>query len=95
MRPAVILSPSDRKGDDVILAFISSVVDENKLLDTDVVFQRSNPFFASTGLKVDSVFKLDKIVTLDKQVLLGELGYAPSGLMKSLDEKLKLALGLE
>ena len=94
VRPAVILSPSDRRGDDVILAFISSVLSDGRLQETDVPLRRSDSYFLSTGLKVDSVFKMDKLVTVDSQILLGELGTVPSGLMRMLDEKLKIALGL-
>ena len=51
--------------------------------------------FASTGLKKDSVFRMNKIATLDKEIILGKLGKVSDELQEKLDEKLKIALGLD
>jgi mRNA interferase MazF len=53
VRPAVVVSRSDRAGDDVVLAFISSVKPP-KLFPTDLVLLPSHPDFAATGLKAES-----------------------------------------
>ena len=50
VRPAVVISRTDRRGDDVILAFISSVRSQ-KLLPTDLPVDPAHPDFQATGLK--------------------------------------------
>jgi mRNA interferase MazF len=80
VRPAVVVSRSDRAGDDVVLAFISSVKPP-KLLPTDLVLSPSHPDFAATGLKAESVVKRDKLATVQRWVLLGELGALSSTLI--------------
>lgn len=72
-RPAVIISSSTissstKKGDDVILAFISSKISQ-PIQETDFILEEDSPYFKLTGLKVRSVFKMDKIVTLEKKIL--------------------------
>ena len=72
VRPAIIISSDKRKGDDVIIAFISSVFDSNRLQETDFVLRKEEEGFVETGLKVTSVFKMDKLATIDKGIILGE-----------------------
>src|SRR3989338_952000 len=57
VRPAVIVS-ADPQEDDVIIAFISSVLPKTISL-SDLVLLTNDPDFGQTGLKKDSVFKLD------------------------------------
>ncbi len=94
VRPALVVSSTERKGDDTILALISSNVDARKLIPTDYALFTANPFFRDTGLKVDSIFKMDRLITVKKEILLGEIGFAGKELMNILDEKLLLAIGL-
>ena len=82
VRPAVVVSPADRPGDDAILAFISSFVSP---AHTD---------FAATGLKVPSVVKCDKLATVHRHILLGELGILSASLTERLDACLRCALDL-
>jgi len=91
VRPAVVVSRSDRPGDDVILVFISSVKPA-KVLATDLVLSPSHPDFAATGLKSESVIKCDKLATVQRRVLLGELGALSSGLMEETGKRLRHAL---
>lgn len=42
----------------------------------------------------DSVIKLDHLATLQKKIVLGELGMAESPLIKEVDNKLKTLFGL-
>jgi mRNA interferase MazF len=70
IRPALILSKSSKKHD-VIVAFISSKITSEAgtfLLDSNITN------FSETGLKVASEVRLDKIATLNKAIVLGELG---------------------
>ena len=39
-----------------------------------MIITKNHPEFQLTGLKVDSVIKLDKIATLSKNLIIGEIG---------------------
>lgn len=73
MRPALVVSRSDRPGSDVVLAFITASR-SHPLPTTDLFVEDSHPDFAQTGLKRSSIIKLDKLVMVETPVLLGELG---------------------
>ena len=92
-RPAVVVSKTANKKEDVILAFISSVIPEHPT-ETDFVFDDSNSDFIKSGLKKKSVIKADKLVTLNKNIFTGELGSIGSGSLELLNMKLKLALDI-
>ena len=68
-RPAVVVSRSHRLGEDVIAAFISSVIRDRT--ETDLLVLKDHPDFGMTGLKSDSVIKLDKLATISRR---GDLG---------------------
>ncbi len=67
VRPALIISKDNQKGQTVIICFITS----NPRQDKSAVKIDNTPV---TGLKVPSVVRLDKIATVDKNIVLGELG---------------------
>ena len=69
LRPALVLHEGDR---DVVVAFISSKIPDQPA-KSDVIVTKNHPEFPLTGLKVDSVIKLDKIATLSKNLILGEI----------------------
>ncbi|MEO8637900.1 MAG: type II toxin-antitoxin system PemK/MazF family toxin [Candidatus Taylorbacteria bacterium] len=83
VRPALILHVS-RKGEDCVVAFISSKK-EKKSGDFDISIVASQ----TNGLKVNSVIKMNKIATLQRKIILGELGYVETSLYKEIDKKLK------
>ncbi|GAB3644017.1 type II toxin-antitoxin system PemK/MazF family toxin [Spirosoma arcticum] len=74
-QPALVLSPDNPADPDVIVAFISSVIPATSNT-TDFVLETSHPDFDATGLNKTSVFKMDKLATLDKAIFTGELGKA-------------------
>ena len=69
VRPALIVSKENDKGDDIILCFISS-------REGGSARAMLLPSGNETGLKVRSVLRFDKIATLSKRVILGKLGRA-------------------
>jgi mRNA interferase MazF len=93
VRPAVVVSPADLPGDDVILAFISSLVSRIPQ-PTNLPLSPSHADFAATGLKVPSVVKCDKLATVHRHILLGELGILSASLTERLDACLRCALDL-
>ena len=93
VRPAVVVSRTNRPGQDVILAFLTSQRGVS-VQAADLSIPDSHPDFPLTGLKVSSVVKCDKLVTVDAAILLGELGELSAALMRQLDDKLRYALEL-
>ena len=56
VRPAIILT-SDPKSSDVLIAFVSSVVQPEAIQPTDYILKEEHTDFSATGLKKTSVFK--------------------------------------
>jgi mRNA interferase MazF len=73
LRPALVLYES---ADDVIVAFISSKV-ASHILPSDLLLSADHPAFPSTGLKTPSVIKFDKVATVSKDLIEGEIGKIP------------------
>ncbi len=92
-RPALVLSGQNPQSHDVILAFISSVVPAT-LRDADLFLDINEEHFVSTGLRKSSIIKLDKLATLDKELITGEMGEINFRTMESVKEKLKTVLEL-
>lgn len=90
-RPAVVLSLS-RQGEDVVVAFISSVVRDPT--ETDLLISKNHPDFEATGLKKDSVIKLDKLATISRKIVRGRLGDLSPELLEEVNKKLRLVLDL-
>jgi mRNA interferase MazF len=92
-RPAVVLSKVNPHDPDVIVGFISSVMPIT-LADTDFVLDKTHVDFALTGLKTASVFKMDKLATLDSSIFTGALGYVFPTILADLKSCLRKALDL-
>ena len=89
VRPALIVTRDDHPGDDIILCFITSRIEEGNpvqlLIDAD----------KSTGLKIRSSVRLDKIATLEKKIVLGELGRVDRSLLQKHGKKFHQVFGFE
>lgn len=72
IRPALIVGKKVY-GDDVIVAFISSIVKERS--KNDVVIEPNQ----KNGLKTSSCIKCTKIATLDTKMIIGEIGVLTAG----------------
>jgi mRNA interferase MazF len=70
LRPALVIHEND---EDVVVAFISSRVPAT-LPVSGLVIAENHPAFPRTGLKVPSVVKFDKVATLSKDLIEGEIG---------------------
>ena len=93
-RPGIIVSGKSSDKQDTIVAFISSVI-PHELEDTDYLISTYHKDFPVTGLKKESVVKLNKLATINSSVISGEIGVASEDTMAQIDERLKLALGLK
>jgi len=85
LRPALVIYEGEK---DVIMAFISSKVSP-ELSEVDVLITKKQASFRKAGLKVDSVIKLDKIATVLKDLIVGELGELDEGLRQEVNRKLR------
>lgn len=81
VRPALIVSKTDAMTKDLILAFITSRgQQQNK--QACFPLETTQKHFKKTGLKVDSFVHFDKLATLNKKLILGELGLLDKELIK-------------
>lgn len=87
VRPALVLHTS--RGEDCILAFISSGVSKKK-------YPFNVPVKASgkNGLKVASVVRVDTLATLQKKIIIGELGTCEPTIMKAVDQTMRRLFAL-
>ena len=93
VRPAIVISP-DPQSTDILIAFISSVLPAGELTKSDYLLKKSHPDFAKTGLKKESVFKMNKLLTIERTKILRRLGRVSSEIQKELDLCLQYATGL-
>lgn len=87
LRPALVLFEGER---DVVVAFISSRV-SRELVPTYIIVDETHPEFKLTGLKVASVIRLDKVATISKDLILGEIGEIGVKLKKEINRKISEA----
>jgi len=95
-RPAVVIS-SDRlnaSSADVVLVAISSKLPASPN-DTDLIMQHGSTGFQATGLRVSSVIRTTKLVTLQQSLIYTTLGKLNSRLINELDGRLARAVGLQ
>jgi mRNA interferase MazF len=93
VRPALILSKEEPAEQDIIVALISSNI-SRLTSKTDYLLPASDKDFSGTELKTDSVFRMAKVHNLIKSLAKRRLGNVSSHLMKQLEKKLCLAMGL-
>lgn len=77
VRPALVISRDNHKRSDIVLAFITS-----NLAGTNRHALRLDPT-PGNGLKVPSLVRFDKIVTLESRVIAGKIGDADSAFLKA------------
>ncbi len=73
VRPALCLTNEIGKYNHVIIAFISSKIPED-LIESDIIIKKQSDNSSGTGLTVDSVIRLHKIVTIPKGLIKRKLG---------------------
>src|SRR3989338_7302219 len=93
VRPAIVLTP-DPKSSDVLIAFISSIVQPEAIQPTDFILKENHPDFPATGLKKTSLFKMNKLLTVEKSLIIRRLGKVSPLIQKELDTRVRIATGL-
>lgn len=94
VRPALCLTNPIGPHRHVIMAFISSQV-PTTVTATDIVFDSRRKDFAATGLRVPSVLRLHRLVTLTTTLIRRELGRLSSDLQREVDRKLAALFDLQ
>lgn len=89
VRPAVVLSKKETASPDVIVAFVTSKKPHRIKYAIPV-----SPKQKTSGIKVLSWIRCDKIATLDKKIVLGEIGDLPPTLRPKVKSTLKLLFDL-
>jgi len=92
VRPAVVISAENNVN--VSVAFTSSIIPEEPTA-VDFVLSESHPDFSVTGLKRSSVFKMNKVLTLERSKILRRLGRVSPSIHRKLDIRFKLAFGIK
>lgn len=93
VRPAVCLTDEIGYYNHVVIAFISSQVPTSPEV-SDLLIDRRNDDFKVTGLAVDSVIKLHRLVTIPKNLIKRQLGKTSSNYQSEIEKKLKALFGL-
>jgi mRNA interferase MazF len=94
VRPALCLTDPIGPFRHVIVAFISSRLPD-VLLASDMLIARNHPAFSATGLKVDSVLKLHRLLTVPDSLFQRELGMLPPTLCNTVSDKLRTLFQLQ
>nr|BAL59489.1 plasmid maintenance toxin/cell growth inhibitor [Candidatus Acetothermum autotrophicum] len=88
VRPAVCLTDPVGPYRHVIVAFISSQIPLD-LLETDLLLEAHHPEFAQTGLKVSSVLRLHRLMTISTTIIRRELGQLSPEMQRAVEERLR------
>ena len=92
LRPALVVSPGFI-GQEVIAVAISTVV-RGINAPYDVLLDITHPEFSQSGLRFPSVFRTNKLVTLDHSLVLRRLGKLGAQISATIDTQLRAALAL-
>ena len=87
VRPALCLTLEIGKYKHIIIAFISSKI-PNELIESDFVIKKNTDNWVGTGLTVDSVIRLHKIVTIPKMLIRRRLGVINKNVEKTITKKI-------
>lgn len=94
VRPAVCLTDPIGPHRHVVVAFISSQIPVN-ISATDVVLDSQHKDFAATGLRVASVLRLHRMVTLTTALIRRDMGKLSRAWQDEVDQKLAVLFGLK
>ena len=86
LRPALVLHAKNTD-EDAILAFVTTQFEKEDMRSINISSREKE--FNRTGLKKESIIKLNKIATLHKTIIRGKIGELPTNKIEELDDKLK------
>lgn len=85
-RPGFTISPTFGKYNQVIVAYVTTVLDEQ--LETDILIDPAKPYFTTTGLVQKSLLKLHRLGTFQPIALKEAEGSLPPEIIRELKQKL-------
>jgi len=88
VRPALCLTGEISKYGHVIIAFISSKIPDD-LIGSDVILKKESQNWKGTGLSLDSVIRLHKIVTSPRSLIKRRLGCINVSIEQEVKNKIK------
>ncbi|PSR55717.1 growth inhibitor PemK [Adhaeribacter arboris] len=88
VRPAICLTNEIGFYNHVVIAFISCRIPPS-LEESDLLIEMKGQAFKATGLSVDSVIKLHRLVTIPKSLIKRQLGVFPANQQAEIETKLK------
>ena len=94
VRPAVCLTDAIGPHRHVIMAFISSQAPTD-IVETDVVLDATQADFATTGLRVPSILRLHRLITVTTSLVQRELGELSPRLQSEVSTRLMRLFGLQ
>jgi mRNA interferase MazF len=94
VRPAVCLTDPIGPYRHIVVAFVSSQVPVD-IAATDVLLNPQREDFGATGLRVASVLRLHRVVTLTTALIHRELGKLSQAWQQEVDQKLAVLFGLK
>jgi len=94
-RPAVVISTErfNNESQDIILVALSSNT-RRPLLEYEFLIQTLDKDFADTGLRVNSVVRCGKLVTIHQSLVIAHLGRLNEGRINTTLSHVRKALGL-
>ena len=78
----------------MVLAFITSRIPEDPL-ETDVLLTSERPGYEETGLRLPSVLRLHRLMTVAASLIRRELGVLPPEMQAEVDGKLRQLFDLQ
>ena len=93
VRPAVCLTDEIKPHNHIVLAFITSRISASASA-TDFVIDKSDADFATTGLKVPSMIRLHRLMTVTKSIIQRELGELSAVQQTEIDSRLRKLFNL-
>jgi mRNA interferase MazF len=88
VRPAICLTSEIGKHHHIIIAFITSKIPD-EYVESDLVIKKDSELSPGTGLLVDSVIRLHKIVTIPSSLIKRKLGTINKSLEIEVEKKIK------
>lgn len=94
LRPALCLTGSISEHNHILLAFITSNLN-NATEITDLIINKSDVEFEKTGLKVSSVIKIHRLITTSDSIIQKVIGTLPESYYNKVYEKIKLLFNMK
>ncbi len=88
VRPALCLTDEIGPHGQVVVAFISSKLSALPE-EFDLIMRQTDTEFLITGLRVDSVLKVNRMMTVTHSLILRELGTLPGEYLRGVEERLR------